>query len=623
MTVSEYPAHPRLEDFFFAPKTGVPNLSQIIVSPRTSLPLHRILNEDSKDDDDVQSVFVDEETGEAYDPYSLAWRYLGMYLDCDVEELGLSYYYNNNNNNKDKNGKSNSEAGSGYYINDDGWNNDDQVDLEELGTWYRQRQRNLESKDNSNDSSGDCTRKVLWAAYRDQRYRGNAIGEYQLYNFTSGDYTSAYCANQDSFWSKLTQRCVRMDCHEPNTHYKLVGVFKESDGLVDWAEQLFKHQGSCLWAEDDYETMEGYRTWWPSYCRQLYYTDYDGNTLYMDLRPQSEGNIGVGIYSDDLCVTPSSYTFSDYILMYYSYYGYQDKAYQVIETWETTLAEWNQYMNVYKVCQSCRAYDVNEEDDNDNSQSGSQDNRGNRNRWLEENDGEGKEEPNGYNCYDAAGYTNCNQCYKFETKTDMEPVNRFDLEIASAQRTILEIKVNGTWYGQGNPYRGSSKVTVKSVTTTLFVGIATLVFLLSILYLIRALPMKRMLGSLLYWMQETWSKWSQQHDSKDLLRENYHIETTSKSDEKYKPPSSLSVTAKTTVPIYTPTWDGNRMSNFIQRRLQCQSTHRRGMESQPQLAVVGGRMWTRQRNLIPHHQPWSSLILKNDNQGVSQYEHYP
>ena len=35
-----------------------------------------------------------------------------------------------------------------------------------------------------------------------------------------------------------------MDCHEPNTHMQLIGVYKESDGLMEWAEQLFKHQVS-------------------------------------------------------------------------------------------------------------------------------------------------------------------------------------------------------------------------------------------------------------------------------------------------------------------------------------------------------------------------------------------
>lgn len=68
-----------------------------------------------------------------------------------------------------------------------------------------------------------------------------------------------------------------MDCHEPNTHFKLVGVYKESEGLYDWAEQLFKHQGYCLWDEDTYEFMQEYREKWPTYCIQLYFPDEDGN----------------------------------------------------------------------------------------------------------------------------------------------------------------------------------------------------------------------------------------------------------------------------------------------------------------------------------------------------------
>jgi len=67
---------------------------------------------------DNDSYLVDED-GESYEPYSLAWRYLGVYLDC----------------------------------NEDDDDNDDEVDSQE--------ERRL-SKDNSGDS--DCSRKVLWAA---------------------------------------------------------------------------------------------------------------------------------------------------------------------------------------------------------------------------------------------------------------------------------------------------------------------------------------------------------------------------------------------------------------------------------------------------------------------------
>ena len=35
--------------------------------------------------DEYTSYLVDK-NGNEYEPYSLAWRYLGMYIDCDIEE---------------------------------------------------------------------------------------------------------------------------------------------------------------------------------------------------------------------------------------------------------------------------------------------------------------------------------------------------------------------------------------------------------------------------------------------------------------------------------------------------------------------------------------------------------
>jgi hypothetical protein len=78
-------------------------------SERNEFRPQRLLGGDDKDNA-VQSVFVDT-SGTAYEPYSLAWRYLGMYIDCGEEE----------NENGDR--------------------------------------RRL-----SKDDKNDCTRKLLWAA---------------------------------------------------------------------------------------------------------------------------------------------------------------------------------------------------------------------------------------------------------------------------------------------------------------------------------------------------------------------------------------------------------------------------------------------------------------------------
>ena len=53
-------------------------------SSSTSNQHHRELSGDDNDDDN-NNYLVDAE-GNSYEPYSLAWRYLGMYIDCDYYE---------------------------------------------------------------------------------------------------------------------------------------------------------------------------------------------------------------------------------------------------------------------------------------------------------------------------------------------------------------------------------------------------------------------------------------------------------------------------------------------------------------------------------------------------------
>lgn len=41
--------------------------------------------------DDVNSYLVDRK-GNEYEPYALAWRYLGMYIDCDLDAISEASY---------------------------------------------------------------------------------------------------------------------------------------------------------------------------------------------------------------------------------------------------------------------------------------------------------------------------------------------------------------------------------------------------------------------------------------------------------------------------------------------------------------------------------------------------
>eukprot|EP00546_Thalassionema_frauenfeldii_P002251 CAMPEP_0178936684 /NCGR_PEP_ID=MMETSP0786-20121207/25318_1 /TAXON_ID=186022 /ORGANISM="Thalassionema frauenfeldii, Strain CCMP 1798" /LENGTH=439 /DNA_ID=CAMNT_0020615131 /DNA_START=64 /DNA_END=1383 /DNA_ORIENTATION=+ len=376
--------------------------------PQLSIPVSFTRNlEDNERElesqDDGDSYLVDRK-GNEYEPYALAWRYLGMYIDCDVDAM--------------------SEASYG--------------------------RRRLED-------DVDCSRKVLWAAYVDPRYSGGSIGEYQYFNLTTLQWDKQYCKSR---------RCVRMDCHEPNTHFKLVGVFKETDGMEDWAEQLFKHEGICLWNDEDgYEFMQKYREIWPNYCYQLSLTGDDGGTLYLHMKPEAWGNFSYGIYSDEDCSQESEYvSFSDYVQIHYNYY-YGSNGNSAAQTWNSTFSKWNDYMNVYKICQPCRAYNLLP-DGNMRDYEGEEGGR----RVREENDGQGDAEQWGYDCYDDAGYRNCNQCYKFETHTDYEQASTYDLARASKQGTILRIKVDGVIYGEGG-YTSEADFLASTFSDVLFFAV--------------------------------------------------------------------------------------------------------------------------------------------------------
>ena len=362
-------------------------------------------------DQDYYLTYIVDKNGNEYEPYALAWRYLGMYMDCEKEDCADE---------------------SGGDCDDD----------------RRRTLRDDRHLGGSNDEGGNCERMLLWAAYVDHQYTGHSIGGYQFYDVETGEYDQSMCQTQS--W-KVWDRCKRLDCHDLSpTNFELIGVFKETDGLSDWAEQLFKHQAYCVWDEDTYESMQTRRERWPTQCWQLYYYyDSNGNSLYVDLKPLPEGNVTMGMYTDDKCSQVADVTWFDYVSNYYNRYGDSEKAEEAIERWNQTIQSWNDGMTPFKKCQPCRAYNLNATSQG-GSEYGEQGSHDRQERWLGEdngNDGEGGEEQNGYDCYDDAGYTNCNQCYKFFAKTDLEPASADDL--ARASGTILSIRVDGVLYGSG------------------------------------------------------------------------------------------------------------------------------------------------------------------------------
>ena len=101
------------------------------------------------------------------------------------------------------------------------------------------------------------------------------------------------------------------------------------------------------------------------------------------LESYSPGKMTLGVYKDSSCQKQASYSFSDY----------QSKVSGSVLASDDAFDKWNEMMSSYKICQPCRAY--NKEYTYQYEW---------RRNLAEENDGQGAEESNGYNCYDDAGY---------------------------------------------------------------------------------------------------------------------------------------------------------------------------------------------------------------------------
>jgi hypothetical protein len=212
--------------------------------------------------------------------------------------------------------------------------------------------------------------------YIDTEYAGNGVGEYSYYDRQNDVWVDSACEYADS------TRCVKMDCHLADTNFKLLGFFKEPY-WDEWMEQLFKHEGVCLWDDDEYEMMQTDRETWPYGCTATEYTDESsGKTLYYDLKPEQYGEVSIGLYTDTSCIV-------EYTGLYTAENVVSDLP------CEEDLAAWNDAFDVFKICQPCKAYPfttiLSMYDYNSSSSYGT--------RKLDD----------GLNCNDDAGYTNVNQ----------------------------------------------------------------------------------------------------------------------------------------------------------------------------------------------------------------------
>ena len=262
-----------------------------------------------------------------------------------------------------------------------------------------------------------CARYLLWAAYVDLNYEGCGIGEYQYWNHDNEEWDDTSCQYADDDCS----RCAKMDCHLEDTHFSVLGFFKHKN-YDDWMEQLFKHQGMCVWSTEQYAFMKNARKAWPGGCVSTGKTADNGDYLYYNIRPAQNGRIAVGLYTDLYCLEEypaDTDTIEDIVGNIFQdadgsgsgdNYNYDFSG----DTFEESMARWDAYFGIWNTCHPCVSYDLENTDGSKYMGNGygcydddyNNYNYNNNGRQL---GGEGCGDGEKFECYDDAGYTNVNQ----------------------------------------------------------------------------------------------------------------------------------------------------------------------------------------------------------------------
>lgn len=167
-------------------------------------------------------------------------------------------------------------------------------------------------------------------------------------------------------------------------------------------EQLFKHEGICVWTDEEYAFMANAREAWPQGCIDSYSALSDGTEIYYDIKPVQGGDITVGLYTDTQCI--KEYDGSDSSINVNSILGNfflnngggsGDNNYNYdfsSDTLEESLARWDSAFGVFHTCQPCVAYDLENTDGT---------------KFYDDDGGNGQGDA--FDCYDDADYTNVNQ----------------------------------------------------------------------------------------------------------------------------------------------------------------------------------------------------------------------
>lgn len=253
-----------------------------------------------------------------------------------------------------------------------------------------------------------------------------------------------------------------LDCHNPDTEWQLLGVYRQE--FYQFIEQISKH----LWAIDEYEyvvALAGLAYMTDDDCFAVGYDD-DGSGVYAGVAPQPYGMFKMALYTDEYCLQPNtglSVSFDDFGLQNDIDLGSKDATDDDSKSWaydwwydtqEANLEQLNDVYDSFRYCTSCVDYPTYQD---------------------------------GYfiGDYGTDDDDLINQCWKFWSH-DSYTCEADCLATADAQGTILAVDYGGKTFGvstsdfyqRSKSRSGSSRVAESSLTRLLANAFLTLSFLL-------------------------------------------------------------------------------------------------------------------------------------------------
>lgn len=261
-------------------------------------------------------------------------------------------------------------------------------------------------------------------------------------------------------------------------------------------EQLFKHEGVCVWNQEQYAFMKNARKAWPKGCAVSDQTTLSGRPIYYAMAPGQGASMKMGMYTDEQCTQEYSgvnanveQVLGNFLTNVEASHDSGDNGDYDFSGWSLpqALKYWQSSMEVFTTCQPCIAYDLNNVGFNGGEQGSSygtyqcEDDNNGYDDWGGGGGGGCVEDD--FDCYDDAGYTNVNQCMKFRAKTYMDPATLRDVLLAQRQGSLVEsVPVAGI---QGSRI-GFFRMTRLVIVTMLYAAFAIFVFVNGLLYLRKA-----------------------------------------------------------------------------------------------------------------------------------------